>query len=259
MTPITQLTHGGGFGIEVSSMVECRRQESVNSPAALTNHSSWRMNSMAEKKSTRLPAEAFIGVRFNCLIVNGVFRKNGRTYATCTCDCGSRTERLLGGIRDGRIKGCGCMRGLSRRKHGESHVAGNTPEYRAWCLLRSRCNRKTDPRFSSYGGRGISVCGRWNDFANFLEDMGRRPSPRHSIDRINNNGNYEPGNCRWATATQQSLNTRRNVLLTLNGETRALSVWAQLLNIDRATLAKRLRLGWSVERTLTTLTVRGRA
>lgn len=99
-------------------------------------------------------------------------------------------------------------------KHGESsghkHSRRPTPEYATWASMHKRCRIKTNPSYHHYGGRGITVCERWNVYENFLADMGRRPSPRHSIDRVNNDGNYEPGNCRWATGSEQ-INNRRPV------------------------------------------------
>lgn len=94
------------------------------------------------------------------------------------------------------------------RTHGHAK-GGKSPEYRAWHAMRQRCYHPSQPHYSRYGGRGIVVCERWQVFANFLADMGLRPSPRHSLDRINNSGNYEPGNCRWATLVEQCRNRRR--------------------------------------------------
>lgn len=96
--------------------------------------------------------------------------------------------------------------------HGEGSPGKRTPEYRAWVKLRSRCLSPSDPSFHNYGGRGIKVCERWNDYSNFLADMGRKPSPRLSIDRINNDGDYEPSNCRWAPSSVQNSNTRRTTI-----------------------------------------------
>lgn len=111
-------------------------------------------------------------------------------------------------------------------KHGEGKRGQKTPEYRSWVHMRERCNNPKCARYPLYGGRGISHCDRWNDYAKFLEDMGRRPTLKHSLDRINVNGNYEPGNCRWANQSTQTNNTRRNIVIEHGGETRTLSEWA---------------------------------
>ncbi|MDE1138152.1 MAG: hypothetical protein PW999_00565 [Paraburkholderia tropica] len=118
--------------------------------------------------------------------------------------------------------------------------------------MRSRCTNPGDISYQRYGARGISVCERWDNFENFLADMGPRPTNSHSLEREDNNGNYEPGNCRWATAIEQSRNTRRNRMLTFDGRTQCVAKWADEIGIHRLTLQRRLRLGWSVEKTLST-------
>ena len=131
--------------------------------------------------------------------------KNGHRLATYKCCCGNAITCRIYRANKGIVKSCGC----SRRKHGEGK--GNTPEYRAWQQLKQRCLNSKHADFPSYGGRGILVCARWLDsYTNFLADMGRKPSPAHSLDRIDNNGNYEPDNVRWATWTEQRLNQRRS-------------------------------------------------
>jgi hypothetical protein len=120
----------------------------------------------------------------------------------------------------------------------------NSKEYRTWVRIRSRCNLPTNDAYHLYGGRGIRVCDRWMEsFANFLEDMGRAPSRKHSIDRKDNNGNYEPGNCRWTTMRVQSNNTRRTLFLTIDGVTKCLTDWATEYNIPPMTIRGRLRVG----------------
>lgn len=128
------------------------------------------------------------------------------------------------------------------------------PEYGVWCRMIDRCYNPNIPSFSNYGGRGIIVCERWrHDFAAFLADVGPRPSPAHSIDRIDNDGNYEPGNVRWATKHQQMRNTRFNVVIEWRGEKRCLFEWAVILGINAYTLHARLRRrGWTIERAMTT-------
>lgn len=105
------------------------------------------------------------------------------------------------------------------------------PEYTVWSSMRDRCNRPANRNYHNYGGRGITVCERWARFRNFLEDMGARPSPEHEIDRIDNNGHYEPGNCRWATRSEQERNKRTNRHLTINGVTQTLTEWAATAGI----------------------------
>lgn len=118
--------------------------------------------------------------------------------------------------------------------------------------MRNRCRNPKYPMYHRYGGRGIVVCERWNDFANFFADMGPRPSPSHTLERINNDGNYEPGNVRWATTAEQNRNTGQNVLLTFGGKTQTMIDWAIELGMKYSTLQSRIWKGWTVERALTT-------
>jgi len=115
----------------------------------------------------------------------------------------------------------------------------------------NRCTYPSTPNFKRYGGRGITVCERWRDYVNFLADMGERP-PNTSLDRIDGNGNYEPGNCRWATRKEQRRNMGENTMMTFAGETKTLAEWAEKVGINRQTLRFRyVRKGWSAERALT--------
>ena len=124
-------------------------------------------------------------------------------------------------------------------------------EHQCWADMRDRVNNPSNKSYKHYGGRGISICERWSDFAAFFEDMG--PSPKnHSIDRIDVNGDYEPSNCRWATPREQSINRRDTILLTHNGETMCMKDWARRLGISYITLGGRIRSGWPVEKALTT-------
>jgi hypothetical protein len=147
------------------------------------------------------------GQRFGRLVVlargaNVIVCGCSRVTWLCLCDCGKEKPVFGAHLRNGDAKSCAC--GLLGFTHGKSR----TPEYLAWQSLNYRCNNPNNASFPDYGGRGISVCERWSDFPNFLSDMGTRPSPLHSLDRIDNDGNYEPSNCRWATAQEQQRNKR---------------------------------------------------
>jgi hypothetical protein len=130
-------------------------------------------------------------------------------------------------------------------KHGAAQAGNKTSEYRIWCAMRERCNSPSHIEYHRYGARGIAVCSRWEDFSNFLEDMGPRPSPKHSIDRKNGSLGYEPSNCRWATLSEQQRNKSTSVLLTVNGETHHALEWAEKLNLSIHTIKLRLRKGKS--------------
>ena len=131
-------------------------------------------------------------------------------------------------------------------KGNYKHGYFGTPTYKSWASMKERCANKKRPQFYLWGGRGISFCERWTLFENFLEDMGECPKGM-SLDRVDTNGDYEPGNCRWATAKQQARNRRNNNLI--RGKT--LSEWSEILGVKRSTLAQRLYVyGWSVDRVL---------
>lgn len=132
-------------------------------------------------------------------------------------------------------------------RHGCTHSS----EHNAWRNLWNRCTNPNFLQFKDYGGRGIKVCRRWDKFENFLADMGKKPSPKHSLDRKNNDGNYTPKNCRWATRAEQMRNTRRNCLVTHEGRIRVLTDWCLEKRINVNTVKARLRSGWSVSRALT--------
>lgn len=192
------------------------------------------------------------GMKFGKLSVAGRAndRKNNRGYRLimwkCVCDCGGTTECSSGTLKRGNSKSCGCNRG---ERHGKS----GTLYYAVWVGMIARCERSETDSFQMYGGRGISVCPRWkHSFLKFQKDMGPRPKGM-SIDRIDTNGNYEPKNCRWATPKQQSRNTRRNVVLSVNGESMCISEWEQKMNLPRTTIWQRIRkLGWTPEKAVTT-------
>lgn len=172
----------------------------------------------------------------------------------CMCRCGNTVKVTAANLLRGNSKSCGCRRHVfsgGDPVHGE---AGKTREYAIWCGLNDRCRNPHHVAWERYGGRGISVCGRWqgpNGYSNFLADMGRCP-PNFVIDRTDNNGNYTPKNCRWVSRKISARNTSSNVRITFNGKTKVVSAWEEDLGFPSGYLHRRIRLGWSVERAFTT-------
>lgn len=185
-----------------------------------------------------------VGKKFNYFtVIKRVADRNRAPYWLCRCECGTEKEIEGGNLRSNRIRSCGCAPGNYKVKHGMCKTA----EYKVWQGMLRRCTNHNDKRYAQYGGRGISVCDRWRSFENFYADMGDRPSDEHQIDRENNDGNYEPGNCRWATRTQQCRNKSANVMLTIGSETLCAAEWAERSGVSHARIRHRLRLGWSSE------------
>jgi len=138
----------------------------------------------------------------------------------------------------------------------EQHGLTGTPEYHIWEGMKQRCTNPKSPEYCNYGERGILLCDRWHSFSNFIADMGFRPDPSLSIERLDNNKGYEPGNCVWASLTVQNRNRRNNHNITFDGRTQCITVWAQEYEIGLYVLEHRLKRGWSVERALNTPTQR---
>ena len=152
------------------------------------------------------------GLKFHRLTVieyAGATRPPKRALWKCKCDCGSICEVIATHLRNGNTKSCGCLRNEVAGGRTRTHGLSKTREYETWCHMIQRCEDPRQPGYKHWGGRGITICDRWrNDFEAFLADMGHRPSAKHSLDRINNDGNYEPSNCRWATRHEQARNQR---------------------------------------------------
>jgi hypothetical protein len=169
------------------------------------------------------------------------FRVDGVILVVARCDeCQSVSVKVAN-----RKWGAMC-RSCSSSVHG----GYGSPENNSWSSMRSRCQNPRSGQYHRYGGRGIKVCDRWNDFATFLSDMGPRPSKMHSIDRIDVNGDYCPENCRWATPRQQSGNRRSNRLVSFNGEQKTVAEWAREFGLSPLTLIARLNRGWTTEESL---------
>lgn len=175
------------------------------------------------------------------------------TYWECMCDCGRPTVVTASNLKSGRTQSCGCIARERASRQLKTHGMSRTPEYFAWSQMRARCRDKKHQAYKDYGGRGIYVCPEWDrGFAAFLRDMGTRPTPKHSLDRIDNDGPYAPGNVQWATMTNQHNNRRRNRHLELNGERHTVAEWAKLKGLTKTALYQRLENGWTLEKALTT-------
>lgn len=165
----------------------------------------------------------------------------------CRCDCGAETITDHSSLRAGTTTSCGCV----HRKICSTHGRSKTKLYGVWRAMIQRCHSPSTRTFYRYGGRGITVCPEWRvSFEAFLADVGERPSDRHSLERVDNNGNYEPGNVVWATLDVQLTNTRTNAWLTHNGETLTVSEWGRRLGMKKSLIQTRLVRGWTVERAL---------
>lgn len=179
---------------------------------------------------------------------------NGKPGWLCRCECG--TIRVVSGsnLRMGASCNCGCVRSEKIEARNTTHGRSETRLYKIWCGVKERTANPKNPAYKWYGERGVSMCDEWQDFTEFEKWADRSGYASHlSLDRINNSGNYEPNNCRWATPKQQANNTRKNNLLTYNGETHTVSEWARITGIGRSTISNRVnRDGWSAEKALTT-------
>lgn len=161
-------------------------------------------------------------------------------YWLCKCDCGNESFVSSGNLRSGRTVSCGCYWRRIATKHGDCPSVKKSKEYNTWAGLKARCSNPNNPGWKNYGGRGISFCERWASFAAFLEDVGRAPSPKHTLDRIKNHLGYEPGNVRWATRAVQSRNRRVTRWITYKGETLCLKDWSTRFGVPEGTMRSRV-------------------
>lgn len=179
--------------------------------------------------------------------------KNNHKRWLCRCECGKDTIVLENDLVTGRTKSCGCYYADTRKTAAKTHGESRTRLFRIWVSMRNRCEKEYYQDYKYYGGRGITVCDEWNDyevFASWANENGYADDL--SIDRIDVNKGYSPDNCRWADAITQANNTRRNRMISYNGETKSLAMWARQYDLPQKLVRKRLENGWSVERTLNT-------
>ena len=203
------------------------------------------------------PRRSLIGQRFGMLVVAELVddrspgAQRGHRNWRCICDCGGERMTTTGRLTSGWPACCGCR--YTRKLHGHTSVHGKDhPLYVVWRKMRERCYNPRHDKFRFYGARGITVCDQWrHDFAAFLADVGDRPTPEHSLDRIDGSKGYEPGNCRWATQTEQTRNTRRTHFVEFQGRTMSLAEAVEISGLPYRTVNARIkRLGWSTERAL---------
>ncbi len=192
--------------------------------------------------------EDMTGRRFGRLVVTGLspYRtKSGKILWIAKCDCGGEKITQPSNLRCGDTQSCGCIKRELMVARNFIHGESRSPEFRSWAAMLSRCTNERLREYPQYGGRGIAVCDRWREFANFLTDMGRRPTAKHTLERLNVNGNYEPDNCSWATQAEQLRNMRRNIYVEINGQMMCVADAAKIRGIPLPSVYSRIRkLGW---------------
>lgn len=186
------------------------------------------------------------GKRFGRIyVISYIGRIDNRSKYNCECDCGNKLVVASTSLVTGNTTSCGCAR-LDKLKQPRKHGLVGTKEYVIWKAIRQRCNNKNNRDYKDYGGRGIKIHTDWDDFNNFIKDMGSRPSDKHTIGRIDNNGNYEPNNCRWETIEDQCNNKRTNILVTIGAETKNVTQWCKHFGVKYHTVISRINRGWSI-------------
>lgn len=175
----------------------------------------------------------------------------------CVCSCGVIKSVSSDNLKSGQIKSCGCLFRELLVSNNTTHGQSKSPTYKSWAGAKDRCTNLNTPCYPSYGGRGIKMCERWaNSFEAFLKDMGPRPSPKHSLDRVDNDGDYEPGNCRWATQDEQSNNRRTNRMFSAFGESKTVADWLRdprcVVRLATTLRNRIVAYGWPPEKAITT-------
>ena len=194
-----------------------------------------------------------IGHKFDRLTPYGLLGIHKGARWLCRCACGKFTITTAAHLLAGHTTSCGCYGATRAAARNTTHGQCRTLIYSRWTDMLTRCYNPKWKQYKDWGGRDITVCDRWRKFENFYADMGEPPTSKHQIDRINNNGNYEPANCRWATKTQQARNARNTVWVGHKGEIHCLAEWAEITGIKASILSDRLRAGWTIEKAFTKL------
>ncbi len=179
-------------------------------------------------------------------VIKGPIKRSSASrlyYYKCRCVCGYTSDVGSHALVHGLSKSCGCLTREAFVERLYTHGRSKTLEHVSWASMKSRCSNKNFDCYKKYGARGIRVCKRWTKFENFYADMGPRPSVDHSLDRVDNSGDYEPGNCRWATREQQARNRRSNINISAFGETLCLSEWCRRLGVSFFMARKRIKQG----------------
>ena len=198
------------------------------------------------------------GQKFNYLTAisyESIRKPSGRSviYWICQCDCGNITKVNTQSLQSGCTKSCGCWNVKQIIKRSKTHGKRHTRLYNSWAAMKQRCTNQNAINYPNYGGRGITICEEWlNSFEQFANDMGDPPTNKHSIERIDNNLGYCKENCKWATREERNSNKRNCHLLSFNGKTMNIMSWAKETGLPKTTIRRRLSLGWSIEKTLTT-------
>jgi hypothetical protein len=195
--------------------------------------------------------EDFTGQTFHrwTVLKPGANSNTGLKRYLCRCFCGTTKLVRAAQLKNGTTKSCGCFKLDKITKHGVSKRPGKVLSitYESWCRMRGRCNNPNDSTYHRYGGRGIKICRRWNNFENFLKDMGKRPSLKHSLDRKNNDKGYYKSNCKWSTVKEQANNRRTCVKLRYKGKNLTIMQWSERLGISHIRLYSRHRNGFKIK------------
>lgn len=187
------------------------------------------------------------GKRFGRLVAVARILDKRPTQWKWLCDCGRTAILPYGNVSRGRTKSCGCLQREMRGHCHETHGGVGEDLYSVWTGMKGRCWNPNNHKYHRYGGRGISICERWTDYAKFRDDMGERPSGAYSLDRIDNDGDYEPSNCRWANLSEQANNRSGNRRIEFNGDVKTVAEWSRFLGICYATLWHRINNNWSID------------